>query len=104
MCEESSERLDLIPAFLIRRRTFRPVYACSSCKDQSPVQAPMPPHVIDKGICGPGLLAHVVLANYLEHRPLYRVQQKLARFGVEITRTTLADWMAATATALEPLY
>jgi len=64
----------------------------------------MPPQVIDKGICGPGLLAHVVLAKYLEHRPLYRVQQEIARFGVEITRTTLADWVAATATALEPLY
>ena len=102
--EESSERLDLIPARLIRRRTVRPVYACSACKDQSPVQVPMPPQVIDKGICGPGLLAHVVLAKYLQHLPLYRVQQEIARFGVEITRTTLADWVAATATALEPLY
>ena len=64
----------------------------------------MPPQVIDKGICGPGLLAHVVLAKYLQHLPLYRVQQEIARFGVEITRTTLADWVAATATALEPLY
>ena len=45
--EESSERLDLIPARLIRRRTVRPVYACSTCKDQSPVQVPMPPQVID---------------------------------------------------------
>ena len=64
----------------------------------------MPPQVIDKGICGPGLLAHVVLAKYLEHRPLYRVQQELARFAVEITRTTLADWVNAAATALEPLH
>jgi transposase len=102
--EESSERLDLIPARLIRRRTVRPVYACTACKDQSPVQVPMPPQVIHKGICGPGLLAHVVLAKYLQHLPLYRVQQEIARFGVEITRTTLADWVAATATALEPLY
>ena len=102
--EESSERLDLIPARLIRRRTVRPVYACSACKDQSPVQVPMPPQVIDKGICGPGLLAHVVLSKYLQHLPLYRVQQELTRFGVEITRTTLADWVAATAMVLEPLY
>ncbi len=64
----------------------------------------MPPQVIDKGICGPGLLAHVVLSKYLEHRPLYWVQQELTRFGVEITRTTLADWVAAAATALEPLH
>ena len=45
--EECTERLDLIPAKLIRRRTVRPVYACGSCKDQPPVQVPMPPQVIE---------------------------------------------------------
>ncbi len=74
--EEASERLDLILAQLIRRRTLRPVYGCNCGKDQSPSQAPMPPQVIEKGLCGPGLLAHVVLAKYLKHRPLYRVQQE----------------------------
>ena len=102
--EESSERLDLIPARLIRRRTVRPVYACTACKDQSPVQVPMPPQVIEKGICGPGLLAHVILTKYLDHGTLYRVQQELARHGVTITRTTLADWVAGAATTLEPIY
>ena len=97
--EECTERLDLIPAKLIRRRTVRPVYACGSCKDQSPVQAPMPPQVIEKGLCGPGLLAHVVLSKYLDHRPLYRVQQELGRHGVEVTRSTLADWVSAAARA-----
>ena len=74
--EETSERLDLIPAQLIRRRTLRPIYVCNCGKDQSPVQTPMPPQVIEKGLCGPGLLTRVVLAKYLEHRPLYRVQQE----------------------------
>ena len=74
--EEASERLDLISAQLIRRRTLRPVYGGNCCKDQSPVQAPMPPQVIEKGLCDPGLLTHVVLAKDLEHRPLYRVQQE----------------------------
>jgi len=64
----------------------------------------MPQQVIDKGICSPGLLPHLALAKYLEHRPLYRVQQELARFGLEITRTTLVDSVAATAIALEPLF
>jgi transposase len=68
--EECSERLDLIPAKLIRRRTVRPVYACTACKGQGPVQAPMPAQVIEKGLCGPGLLAHVILSKYLDHRPL----------------------------------
>ena len=102
--EEASERLDLIPAQLIRRRTLRPVYGCNCGKDQSPVQAPMPTQVIEKGLCDPGLLTHVVLAKDLEHRPLYRVQQELARSGVEISRTTLVDWVDAAAVALEPIY
>ena len=89
--EEALERLDRIPAQLIRRRTIRPVYGCNCCKDQSQVQAPMTPQVIEKGLCGSGLLAHVVLSKYIEHPPLYRVQQELARNGVEITRTSLAD-------------
>ena len=102
--EVVEERLDLIPARLIRRRTVRPVYACTACKDQSPVQVPMPPQVIEKGICGPGLLAHVILTKYLDHGTLYRVQQELARHGVTTTRTTLVDWVAGAATTLEPLY
>ena len=101
--EECTERLDLIPAKLIRRRTVRPVYACGSCKEQPPVQVPMPPQVIEKGLCGPGLLSHVILSKYLDHRPLYRVQQELGRHGVEVTRSTLSDWVNAVAAALEPL-
>jgi transposase len=53
----------------------------------------MPPQMIEKELCGLGLLAHVVLSKYIEHRPLDRVQQELARNGVKITRTTLADWV-----------
>ncbi len=102
--EESSERLDLIPARLIRRRTVRPVYACRACKDQSPVQVPTPTQLNEKKICGLGLLAQVILTKYLDHGTLYRVQQELALHGVTIERTTLADWVAGAATILEPLY
>lgn len=102
--EECSERLDLIPARLIRRRTIRPVLACSRCKEVAPVQAPMPPQVIEKGLCGPGLLGHVICAKYLEHRPLYRVQQELERYGVNISRATLCGWVEAAAVALQPLW
>ena len=63
----------------------------------------MPAQVIEKGPCGPGLLAHVILSKYLDHRPLYRVQQELARYGVDIMLTTLADWVATGAGVLEPL-
>jgi transposase len=102
--EECSERLDLIPARLIRRRTIRPVLACRRCKEVAPVQAPMPPQVIEKGLCGPGLLGHVLTAKYLEHRPLYRVQQELERHGVAVSRATLCGWVEAAAVALQPLW
>jgi transposase len=101
--EECSERLDLIPAKLIRRRTIRPVLACGRCKE-SVVQAPMPPQLIPKGLCGPGLLAHVLSAKFIEHRPLYRVQQELDRAGVTVSRATLCDWVGAAASALKPIY
>ncbi len=64
----------------------------------------MPPQVIDKGICDPGLLAHVVLPKYPENRPLYQAEKEVARFGLKITRTTLADWVNAAATVLEHLH
>jgi len=102
--EECSERVDLIPARLIRRRTIRPVLACGRCKDLAPVQAPMPPQVIEKGLCGPGLLGHVICAKYLEHRPLYRVQQELDRYGLNVSRATLCGWVEAAALAFQPLW
>jgi transposase len=92
--EGSSERLDLIPARLIHRRTVRPVYDYTACKDQSPVQVLMLPPVIKKGICGLVLLEHLILTKFLDRGTLYRVQQELARHGVTITRTTVADWVA----------
>ena len=64
----------------------------------------MPPQVIEKGLCGPGLLGHVICAKYLEHRPLYRVQQELERYGVNVSRATLCGWVEAAAVALQPLW
>jgi transposase len=68
------------------------------------VVAPKPAQPIDKGLPGPGLLAHVITAKYLDHQPLHRQESMLARNGVELSRSTLADWMAASADLLKPLY
>ena len=53
---------------------------------------------------GPGLLAHVITSKYSDHLPLHRQEAMLARQGVELSRSTLADWMAAAANVLKPLY
>src|SRR6185437_16256379 len=68
------------------------------------VVAPKPAQPIDKGLPGPGLLAHVITSKYADHQPLYRQEAMLARNGVELSRATLADWMAASADLLKPLY
>jgi transposase len=68
------------------------------------VTAPKPPQPIDKGLPGPGLLAHVVTCKYADHLPLHRQEAILARHGVELSRQTLCGWMAAAANLLTPLY
>jgi transposase len=68
------------------------------------VTAPKPAQPIDKGLPGPGLLAYVITAKYADHLPLHRQEAILARHGVELSRSTLCDWMAAAAHLLTPLY
>jgi hypothetical protein len=87
-------------------------YACPAClKATSPtstespiVVAAKPAQPIDKGLPGPGLLAHVITSKYSDHLPLHRQEAMLARQGVELSRSTLSDWMAAAAHLLTPLY
>jgi hypothetical protein len=67
------------------------------------VVAEPPAKVIDKGIAGPGLVAHVITSKYCDHLPLYRQESILARHGVELSRQTLCDWVMATANKVQPL-
>ena len=68
------------------------------------VVAAKPAQPIDKGLPGPGLLAHVITSKYSDHLPLHRQEAMLGRHGVELARSTLADWMAASAELQTPLY
>jgi transposase len=115
---ETSEQLDYRPAKLFVWEHVRLKYACPKCLKTSTeapfasndlpaaliVVAAKPAQPIDKGLAGPGLLAHVITAKYADHLPLYRQEAMLARQGVELSRSTLADWMAAAAELLQPLY
>jgi transposase len=116
--EQVSEQLDYHPAKLFVWQHVRLSYACPDClakvidpvpegEPEPPaliVTAPKPPQPIDKGLPGPGLLAHVVTSKYADHLPLHRQEAMLARQGVELSRSTLCDWMAAAADLLTPLY
>lgn len=96
-----SEVLDYVPARLRVIRICRPRYGCRACGTIH--QAPAPERPIAKGLATPGLLAHVLVSKYCDHLPLYRQSQIFARHGVELDRSTLANWVGGAAWWLEPL-
>jgi transposase len=100
---EQSEQLDYEPATLYVVEHVRCTYACPHCEGQV-VTAGKPAQPINKGLPGPGLLAHVITEKYADHIPLHRQERRLARQGVDLSRSTLCDWMAGAAKTLEPLY
>jgi transposase len=89
--EDRSQRLDVIPAQYQVIVTRRPKYACRACQE-AVVQAPAPARLIEGGLPTERLVAHVVVAKYADHCPLYRQAQILARQGIAIDRATLAFW------------
>jgi len=100
--EDRTERLDIIPAQLRVIVTVRPKYACRACTD-GVTQAPARPWLIEGALQTEGTLAHVTVAKYADHCPLYRQSQILARSGIDIHRSTLAGWFGKVAFHLGPV-
>jgi len=100
--ESISEMLDFVPARFRVLRIRRPKYGCRACGTIH--QAPAPERPITKGLASPGLLAHVITAKYCDHTPLYRQAQIFARQGIEMERSTLANWVGGACWWLEPLH
>lgn len=99
--EDVSEQLDVEPARFFVHRHIRPQYACRPC--ETVTAAPIPAAVIDGGLAAVGLLAWVAACKYLDHLPLYRIEQIAARQGVPLARSTLAEWIGRIGVALQPL-
>jgi transposase len=99
---EVREQLEYVPASLVVLEPIRPKYACRDCQ-ANVVIADVLPEPIDKGLPGPGLLAHIAVSKYGDHLPLYRLEGIFKRFGLELSRSTMCDWMATTAELLEPI-
>ena len=99
--EDVTEVLEYVPASFKVIRHVRPKLSCRVC--ETIVQAPMPSLPIERGRPGPGLLAHVLVAKYADHLPLYRQSGIYAREGVDLERSTLADWVGRSAALLDPL-
>jgi transposase len=108
--EQTAEQLDLEPAKFFVRRTIKKSYACQHCDPatippEQRLQTAGPAEVgpLAKGLCGPGLLAHVITAKFADHTPVYRLAGQLTRSGVAIACSTLGGWLARAADLLKPL-
>src|SRR5262249_10743871 len=108
---QSSEQLDCEPIRFFVRRTIKKTYACPDCDanvvppEQRIVTAgPAQVGPIAKGLCGPGLLAHVITAKFADHTPVHRLAGQLSRSGVTLADSTLGGWLEQAAALLDPLY
>jgi transposase len=101
--EDVAERLDVIPAQFRVIVTRRPRYGCRAC-ESAVLQAPAPARLIEGGLPTEALVANVLVSKYADHLPLYRQSQIYARQGIELDRSTLADWVGRAAAELHPLH
>src|SRR5690348_16917011 len=101
--EDTSEMLDLVPAQLRVKVIRRPRYGCRAC-EEAVVQAPAPERPVTGGMATEALLAHVLVAKFSDHLPLYRQAQIFARQGIALDRSTLCDWVGRACWWLEPLW
>jgi len=109
--EQTAEQLDLELARFFVLRTIKTSYACRHC---DPAKVPVEPRIatagpaqvgpIPTGLCGSGLLAHVVTAKHADHVPIHRLAGQLARSRVQIASSTLGDWLKQASELLTPLY
>lgn len=100
--EDVAERLDVVPTTFRVLVTRRPRYGCRSCEN-AVVQAPAPARIVEGGIPTEALIAQVLVSKYADHLPLYRQAQIYARQGIQLDRSTLADWVGGAAWYLRPL-
>jgi transposase len=99
--EDVAEMLEYVPSHFKVIRHVRPKLSCPRC--QKIVQAAAPSRPIARGLAGPGLLAHVLVSKYCDHLPLYRQSQIFLRDGIDLDRSTLADWVGSASELLDPL-
>ncbi len=98
-----SQRAEFRPEHVFIQEDVRPKYACA-CGHGGVQTAPPRIQVVEKGLAGPSLLAHVVVAKYADHLPLYRQSRIFARHGLDVSRSTLRAWIARAADLLAPIY
>jgi transposase len=102
--EERTFEIDIVPPQLFKRVIVRPKYRHKTDRSVAPVVAAAPERPVMGGYASAGLLSWVCLSKYVDHAPLYRLEQQSARWGAQISRQTMADWIGISAEWLEPIY
>ena len=99
--EDITEQLDVEPARFFVHQHIRSQWACRAC--ETVTAQPIAPAIIDGGMAAPGLLSWVSVCKFVDHLPLYRVEQIAQRTGVSLSRSTMAQWIGKIGVSLEPL-
>jgi len=102
--EDVTEELEYKPAVFYVNQYVKPKYVCPTCPDSGVTTAVMPSRPIDKGIAGPGLLSYIIVSKYVDHLPLYRLEQMFKRYQIHINRSTMAGWLAQVCGFLEAIH
>lgn len=103
--EEITQELDVVPPKYFRRRFIRRKYVSRTDRALAPIMAALPPRLIAGGYGGIGLVTDIAVKKYLDHLPLYRQEQILRmRYGIELSRKTMCDWLGQVAWWLKPIY
>jgi transposase len=102
--EERTFEIDIRSPRIFKREIVRPKYRHKADRSRPPVVAPAPERPVAGGYASAGLLAWVALSKYVDHTPLYRLEKQSARWGAQIPRQTMADWIRITSEWLEPIY
>ena len=103
IAEERSFQVGIHPPKLYRIETIRPKYQPKDNKDTAPIVAPAPQHPV-QGLAHVSLLTHIVLSKYMDHLPLYRQQKIFKRYGAQISRQNMGNWVNQVAELLKPIY
>lgn len=109
MKTEIRKELTVIPAQVQVTEHVQHVYVCRSCDragtESNIVSAPMPNPVLRNSLASPSMIAYIMNRKYAEAIPLYRQEQQFKKYGLQLSRQTLANWMIKSSEHhLKPLY
>ncbi len=102
--QEETKILDYKPAVLFAKKYIRPKYVCPDCPDQGVTTALLPSRPIEKGVAGNGLLSYILVSKYVDHLPLYRLENIFKRYNVHINRSSMVGWIGHVCNYLQLIY